>query len=132
MRGNGVPIEPAKHLSPLATGADHLRLAKDAEVPAHPWLTDLTEICQLGHAHLGRRGEPLDDQQSRRIGEPLEIDGQVTRADGDASRERTPRGSRWDVRTHKGIFHKGSLMNVSRSRGWSATPTDHASGASSA
>ena len=81
-------------------------------MPAHARLAHLAEVGELGDAHLGRARQPLDDEQPGGVGESLEVDREVTRADGDAPRESPPRWPRRGVRTHKGIFHKGSLMNV--------------------
>src|SRR5580700_4753449 len=111
MTGDGVAIEAAEHLSTFAPGPDHLRLAEDAQMPAHAWLAHLAVVGKLGDIHLGGAREALDDQQAGRVGEALEVHREVTRADGDAARESPPRRPRRGVRTHKGIFHKGSLMN---------------------
>src|SRR6202142_2044204 len=112
MTGDGVAVEAAEHLATLAPGPDHLRLAEDPQVPAHARLAHLAEVGELGDAHLRRRREALDDEQPRRGGQPLEADREVARPDGDAPRERTARWPGRRVRTHKGIFHKGSLMNA--------------------
>src|SRR5579863_1080224 len=112
MTRDGVAVETAEHLSTFAPGPDHLRLAKDAQMPAHAWLAHLAVVRKLGDVHLGRAREALDNEQAGWVGEALEMYGEVTRADGDAAGKSPPRWPRRGVRTHKGIFHKGSLMNV--------------------
>src|ERR1700731_2508926 len=109
MRCDGIAVEAAEHLSTLTPRPDHLRLAKDSKVPAHAGLAHLTKFGKLRDAHLRGRRKALDDEQPGRVREPLEVDGQVARSDGDAPGERTTWRPRRCVRTHKGIFHKGSL-----------------------
>src|ERR1700680_4395585 len=76
-------------------------------------------------------GEPLDEEQPGGVGEPLEVDRQVTRSDRDAPRKRATWRPYWCVRTHKGTFHKGLLMNSRPPPPPSASPGGQSRGSSS-
>src|SRR5471032_3306562 len=98
MCSDGIAIEAAEDLASLATGANHLCLAEDAQVPAHTRLADLTEVRELRDAHLGGRGKALDDEQPGWIRQAFEVDREIARSDGDAAGERSTRWSHRRVR----------------------------------